>query len=57
MGLEVREYAQAGERNCLGERPHATFTREYRIAPHASADHYSRRALADLVAFFDRYLR
>lgn len=57
VGLEIREYAEATERNCLGERPHATFTREYRIAPNASADHYSRRAFADLVAFLDRHLR
>jgi len=57
VGLEVREYAEAAERNCLGERPHATFTREYRIAPDAPADHYSRRAFADMVAFFDRHLR
>lgn len=57
VGLEVREYAQAAERNRLGERPHATFTKEYRLAPNASADHYSRRAFADLVAFFDRHLR
>jgi dienelactone hydrolase len=57
VGLEFREYAGADERNCLGERPHATFTKEYRIAPNASADHYSRRAFADLVAFFDRHLR
>jgi dienelactone hydrolase len=57
VGLEIREYAEAGERNCLGERPHATFTREYRIAPNASADHHSRRAFVDLVAFFDRHLR
>ena len=57
VGLELREYAEAGERNCLGERPHAIFTREYRIAPNASADHYSRRAFADLVAFLDRHLR
>ncbi len=57
VGLEVREYAEAAERNCLGERPHATFTREYRLAPNASADHYSRRAFADLVAFLDRHLR
>lgn len=56
VGLEIREYAEASERNCLGERPHATFTREYRLAQHASADHYSRRAFADLVAFFDRHL-
>ena len=57
VGLEVREYAAADERNCLGERPHATFTREYRIAPSASAEHYSRRAFADLVAFFNQHLR
>jgi dienelactone hydrolase len=57
VGLEFREYVEAGERNCLGERPHATFTREYRIAPDASADHYSRQAFADLVNFFGRHLR
>ena len=57
LGIEVREYAEADERNCLGERPHATFTREYRLAPNAPADHYSRRAFADLVAFFDKHLR
>ncbi len=57
IGLEIREYAEAAERNRLGERPHATFTKEYRLAPDAAADHYSRQAFADLVAFFDRYLR
>jgi dienelactone hydrolase len=57
VGLEIHEYSEAGERNSVGERPHATFTKEYRLAPHASADHYSRRAFADLVAFFDRHLR
>jgi dienelactone hydrolase len=57
VGLEIREYAEASERNSLGERPHATFTKEYRLAPPASADHYSRRAFADLVAFFDKHLR
>ena len=57
VGLEIREYAQAAERNRLGERPHATFTREYRIAPNASAEHYSRQAFADLVEFFGRHLR
>ncbi len=56
-GLEFREYAEADERNCLGERPHALFTREYRIAPNAPPDHYSRQAFADLVAFFNRHLR
>lgn len=57
VGLEIREYAEPEERNCLGERPHATFTREYRLAPSAPADHYSRRAFADLVAFLDGHLR
>ncbi|HEY6926415.1 MAG TPA: dienelactone hydrolase family protein, partial [Steroidobacteraceae bacterium] len=57
VGLEVREYAGVDDRNCLGERPHATFTKEYRIAPNAPDEHYSRRAFADLVAFFDRHLR
>lgn len=57
LGLEIREYAEASERNCLGERPHALFTKEYRLAPNASADHYSRRAFADLVAFLERHLR
>ncbi len=57
VGLEIREYAEATERNSLGERPHATFTKEYRLEPRASADHYSRRAFADLIAFFDRHLR
>jgi dienelactone hydrolase len=57
VGLESREYAEPNERNSLGQRPHAIFTREYRLAPHAPADHYSQRAFADLVEFFDRYLR
>jgi hypothetical protein len=57
VGLEILEYAEPEERNALGERPHATFTKEYRLAPNASVDHYSRQAFADLVAFFDRYLR
>lgn len=56
-GLEIREYAEIGERNSRGERPHATFTKEYRLAAGASAEHYSRRAFADLVAFFARHLR
>ncbi len=57
VGLEIREYTDAAERNGRGERPHATFTREYRLARNAPADHYSRRAFADLVSFFDRHLR
>ena len=57
MGLEVREYGAVDSRNRLGKRPHATFTKEYRLEPDASTDHPSRQAFADLVAFFDRYLR
>jgi hypothetical protein len=57
VGLEVREYGQAEDRNAVGERPHATFTKEYRLAPDAADDHHSRRAFADLVAFCERHLR
>jgi len=56
-GLQTREYGEATTRNRLGDRPHATFTKEYRLEPDASGDHHSRRAHADLLAFFDRYLR
>lgn len=57
VGLEVREYGETDSRNSLGERPHATFTKEYRIAPDPADDHPSRHAFADLVAFFERHLR
>ncbi len=57
VGLEIREYAEAGDRNRLGERPHATFTKEYRLVPDAPAEHYSRRAFSDLIAFLERHLR
>ncbi len=57
LGLEIREYAEASDRNPLGERPHATFTKEYRLVPDAPPDHYSRRAFADLVAFLETHLR
>jgi dienelactone hydrolase len=56
-GLEIREYARPEDRNRLGERPHATFTREYRLAPNAPAGHHAQRAFADLVAFLDTHLR
>ncbi|MDE2305074.1 MAG: dienelactone hydrolase family protein [Gammaproteobacteria bacterium] len=56
-GLEVREYGSDGDRNALGQRPHATFTKEYRLAPDAASDHYSRQAFADLIEFLDRHLR
>ena len=57
VGLDVREYGNADDRNRVGQRPHATYTKEYRIEPDAPAEHHSRQAFADLVAFFDRYLR
>ncbi len=56
VGLEVREYGEAGDRNRLGDRPHATFTEEYRLEPDAAADHHSRQAFRDLLAFFERHL-
>ena len=57
VGLEVREYGEVDSRNSLGERPHATFTKEYRIAPEPADEHPSRQSFADLVAFFERHLR
>lgn len=57
VGLEVREYGQPDDRNRVGDRPHATFTKEYRIEPDVAPDHHSRQALADLLAFFNRHLR
>jgi len=57
VGLEVREYGEPDARNSLGERPHATFTKEYRVAANPTDEHPSRRAFADLVAFFERHLR
>ena len=56
VGLEVREYGEAGDRNRLGDRPHATFTKEYRLEPQASDDHHSRQAFRDLLDFFERHL-
>lgn len=55
-GLQVIEYGEATDRNVLGARPHATYTREYRIAP-AEADHFARRAFDDLLQFLGRHLR
>jgi dienelactone hydrolase len=57
VGLEVREYGEVDSRNSLGERPHATFTKEYRVATNPTDEHPSRRAFTDLVAFFERHLR
>lgn len=57
VGLEIREYGAEQDRNVLGERPHATFTKEYRLEPNAGPEHLSRQAFADLVAFFECHLR
>jgi dienelactone hydrolase len=57
VGLEVQEYGEVDSRNSLGERPHATFTKEYRVAANPTDEHPSRRAFADLVVFFERNLR
>ena len=57
VGLEVREYGDPDARNSRGGRPHATFTKEYRLAPPDETDHPSRHAFADLIAFFERHLR
>jgi len=56
VGLDVKEYGQPQDRNRLGERSHATFTKEYRLEPDAPPSHPSRQAFADLVAFFERHL-
>jgi hypothetical protein len=45
------------EISTLGSRSHATYTKEYRIAPPEPADHYARQAFLDLVQFSDRELR
>ncbi len=57
IGLDVREYGQPDDRNRLGDRPHATLTKEYRLETDVPPEHHSRQAFADLIAFFDRHLR
>lgn len=50
-GLTIREYGEADSRNAAGERPHATYTKEYRLGPDGDATHYSRVAFAELVQY------
>jgi len=57
VNLVVREYGKDNWRNSLGKRPHATFTKEYRITQYADDDHPSRVAFSDLLAFFKEHLR
>jgi len=56
VGLCVREYGELASRNVLGERPHAMYTKEYRLAPDAPEDHWAQRAFADLVEFLKLHL-
>lgn len=58
VGLEVKEYGDVDWRNALNHRPHATFTKEYRIAAKdVNDEHPSRQAFNDLVQFLERHLR
>lgn len=54
VGLQTREYGTAESRNALGARPHALYTKEYRLTEEPA--HPSRQAYADLLAFLQRYL-
>lgn len=56
VGLRTQEYGEPSSRNCLGQFPHALFTREHRIAPDAPPGHWAHDAFADLVAFFKQHL-
>jgi dienelactone hydrolase len=57
VNLVMREYGEENWRNSHGKRPHATFTKEYRIAQDADDHHPSRIAFSDLLAFFKEHLR
>jgi dienelactone hydrolase len=57
VGLSVREYGKLSDRNALGERPHATYTKEYRLAPAGDLDHLAHQAFEELVRFLDGGLR
>ena len=56
VGLQLRQYGTAQQRNAIGARPHATYTKEYRLAGEAEADHPSRQAYADLLLFLQTHL-
>ncbi len=57
VGLQVEQYGEPDARNVLGDRPHALYTKEFRVAPPGADDHFAPRAFADLVEFFARHLR
>ncbi|MFM1885663.1 MAG: hypothetical protein RL026_820 [Pseudomonadota bacterium] len=50
-GLTLREYGHVDGRNALGQRPHATYTKEFRIADDSPAGVAARQAFEDLLAF------
>ena len=56
VGLQLREYGTEQQRNAIGARPHAIYTKEYRLANEADADHPSRQAYADLLLFLRTHL-
>jgi hypothetical protein len=56
-GLEVVESGSPDDRNSLGERPHALFTKKFRVAFAGHEDHFSRQAFRHLVAFFRQHLK
>jgi dienelactone hydrolase len=56
LGLTVREYGGADDRNPAGQRRHATYTKEYRLAPDAQSDHPAQQAWTDLLHFLAAHL-
>lgn len=56
VGLTVHEYGGADDRNAAGQRRHATYTKEYRLAPDAQIDHPAQQAWADLLQFLATHL-
>ena len=55
-GLTVREYGGAEDRNAVGQRRHATYTKEYRLAADADEQHPGKQAWSDLLAFLRAHL-
>lgn len=51
VGLTLREYGRTEDRNALGQRPHATYTKEYRVADTGPAGVAARQAFEELLAF------
>ncbi|MES1196070.1 MAG: hypothetical protein ABUL58_03910, partial [Steroidobacter sp.] len=54
--IEVHEYGDESMRNVLGNRPHATFSKEYRLVDDLATNHPSRIAFADLLSFLANHL-